>query len=603
MKVNEPTIVISGSAYDFQRNLGRYWRYVRRSSGVPITISNWVYKSAWKHVLSALNLPATAAKEEVNLPRVWFLRRLLTQAGVFIEDYKTDHQVIKVNAASAFFDLSLTQRIKRCFEVWRDQNVWHEVYRIPEQLEYNATIPAPPELAKARVALLGVMARLSSGNPTAWITTEHLVDEMHRAQYEFLFARRYRGRDMRGATQYFHTPYYADNNPYRITFGKAKTESQGWDIVERVAIHLFLNEPLSWMGLVDIGLSSEEQRNSPHTAPFAYRLTPVGAWLLGIGEKPVMSESGGRVIVQPNFSVLAIEPISDSALSTLDHFADVQGGDRAVSYLLTRESVYRGQRNGYDIARIVQFLEEHQGAALPPNVRRTLDEWDAQHNRIVIRRNVRVVQYGDGDARDAAQKALSRSGARAISADFDRVDDATESIMSKLQQAGWAPLHDKQNEPAPHDIAVDALGNIRFKVATPSIYTLAAVERIAQRDGARAVINQASVMRAVQLSASQSSITIDDAIREIERLNGAPLDTELAQRIRIWSGVYAGAELEQVWLVTLPSNAALQSLMSDSAISDALQIISAEDAEMPRVLIDTKKAPQILAALEKLGIS
>jgi hypothetical protein len=26
-------------------------------------------------------------------------------------------------------------------------------------------------------------------------------------------------------------------------------------------------------------------------------------------------------------------------------------------------------------------------------------------------------------------------------------------------------------------------------------------------------------------------------------------------------------------------------------------------AEMPRVLIDTKKAPQILAALEKLGIS
>ena len=77
-----------------------------------------------------------------------------------------------------------------------------------------------------------------------------------------------------------------------------------------------LQGPLHWLGLVDLaGAARPEQ---------AFRLTPTGRTLLAAFCRPgprggdagplVASPAAGRVIVQPNFQVLAVGDVPDEML-------------------------------------------------------------------------------------------------------------------------------------------------------------------------------------------------------------------------------------------------------------------------------------------------
>ena len=81
---------------------------------------------------------------------------------------------------------------------------------------------------------------------------------------------------------------------------------------------------------------------------------------------PRTTRRASRVVAQPNFQLIALEPIAEIVVMTLDEFAQFEGGDRALTYKLTRESVYRGQRNGWDVPRIVAWLEQVMQTPLPP---------------------------------------------------------------------------------------------------------------------------------------------------------------------------------------------------------------------------------------------
>src|SRR5678815_4724487 len=109
----------------------------------------------------------------------------------------------------------------------------------------------------------------------------------------------------------------------------------------------------------------------------------MGRWVLGLGPPPAIQAEGGRVIVQPNLHIVALDPVADATLVELDQFAERLSAERAVEYRLTRASVYAGQQAGWDVPRIKTYLRGHTRAELPGNVERTLDEWQAQHERII----------------------------------------------------------------------------------------------------------------------------------------------------------------------------------------------------------------------------
>ncbi|HEY3290599.1 MAG TPA: hypothetical protein VGK87_10770, partial [Anaerolineae bacterium] len=325
--VTAPDTMLSIESADFQRDLSRYLRHVRKEKEVALTTVGWIYKSNFKTFLAALNAPVDAPAEEATHGRLWFMRRLLSAMG----ELEQVANVIHPRLDGTLLTLPMAQRIQQAYETWSETGAWNELNRIQtEHQGYDYRRDAPPELSKARAAVLRAVARLSATLPDAWLSTAALIDSMRRSDYQFLFPRKYNYREMFGNTSLFGTPYYANNNPFNMSFPGVKDERSGWENVERQVIASMLTGPLYWMGLVSLGFN-KGQPTVEGSEPTAFRLTPSGAWLLGLAGQPVFIESGGRVLVQPNFTIIAMEPVSDEVLLALDEFAVSQGGDRAVT--------------------------------------------------------------------------------------------------------------------------------------------------------------------------------------------------------------------------------------------------------------------------------
>ncbi len=130
---------------------------------------------------------------------------------------------------------------------------------------------------------------------------------------------------------------------FGLEFPDVYDDESGWEKVEANFIQSVVRGPLFWMGLVDLGWEG------PQTgSPSAFRLTPLGLWLLKQGPQPQIPAEGGQVIVQPNLHIIALDPIQEATLINLDHFAERLTAERAVEYQLTRQSVYRGQQTGWE---------------------------------------------------------------------------------------------------------------------------------------------------------------------------------------------------------------------------------------------------------------
>ena len=143
------------------------------------------------------------------------------------------------------------------------------------------------------------------------------------------------------------------------------------------------------------------------------------------------------MVVQPNFHVFAFDPISDAVLARLDSFATRLKADRAVEYEITRESIYRAQQNGQQFGAIVAWLEEVTAATLPQNVGRSLDDWQAAFERIVVRQRVGSLQTATAELADAlaadpglAGAIVKRIGPTSLLLVADRVDEVERALLA-----------------------------------------------------------------------------------------------------------------------------------------------------------------------------
>jgi len=376
------------SPVQFQRDLGRYWRHVRKTNGLPLTRQGWIYKSAFKSLCHALNATDLPADEQLN-PRLMFMRALLEGMQALHVSEESRHLIADPDCG--LFSLPLAQRIRQAFETWRDFPVWDELATATSQPVADAGLGAIFSyrglLLRGRHALAEAIRRATKPNAGLWVETSALTPKVGQILFDHLSA----------GDRFITDMLIREASPHN----DARFRKE----LEHAFVVSVLSGPLHWMGLVELGYPSAPTREGDR--PSAFRLTPAGAWLLAGGPQPEFAESGGRVIVQPNFTLLALEPISDAVLSDIDHFAELQSDDRAVTYRLTREALYRGQQGGWSAERVIAFLEAHQGGPLPANVRRSLEEWETAHRRITIHRAARVVQFADAATEQALSEALA----------------------------------------------------------------------------------------------------------------------------------------------------------------------------------------------------
>jgi hypothetical protein len=121
------------------------------------------------------------------------------------------------------------------------------------------------------------------------------------------------------------------------------------------------------------------------------------------------ADGGGRVVVQPDFSVIVIglNPGSLAELALYCERTTKGGGQGATVLKITRESVVKAVRLGLKPADIVARLARHSSNTLPANVLREVKEWSSWV-RHVTSSKATVIRCGDRDAADRVMAALGR---------------------------------------------------------------------------------------------------------------------------------------------------------------------------------------------------
>ncbi len=119
------------------------------------------------------------------------------------------------------------------------------------------------------------------------------------------------------------------------------------------------------------------------------------------GAMDVDAEAVGRVVVQPNFEVIAYPPLTAPALLLLDTCAQRETLDVIARYRLTRPSLAVARAAGWAAADIAVRLQALCGAPLPTNVRVTLDDWERHVERVSIVEGVTLLEVRDAPLLDA----------------------------------------------------------------------------------------------------------------------------------------------------------------------------------------------------------
>lgn len=588
-----PAHTLPGSARNLQRDLSRYWSFVRRSGALELMSQGWLYKKTVTEIAALLGWSPDKKRDEKSDLHLFFLRRLLMDLNLLggkISGWDAYNAQTWVAHEEAFWARSPQERIRAAFEAWRDGSAWNELRIPPTTYGADHRKPAVPELVAARKLVLERILKRGAGK---WVALDTLRDDIRLARYEFLFPRHRDGYAFNSYRSVENTPYHQANNTFGITYKDIKDEATGWDRVEGAIIRHIVTGPLFWLGLVDLG---SDKQDAPATA---FRLNETGAWLLGLQDAVIFSQEGGRLVVQPNFQIVAMEPIADGILMSLDAFAQFEGGEHALLYRLTRESLYRGQRSGWDAARVISFLQEMTRAPLPQNVGRSLQEWQTQHERITIRRNIPLFQVDDSAILDAwfADSASASQWGKRVAPRLVLSHRDAQSTLRALRDAGLFPLVTRAGQTdAPASLTADESGALEFFGHAPDIYAYAAVEPFAEiLDEHHAQFTPTSVQAAVA-----NGISIPEILARLDHVHRGAVPPGLVQRLKAWGKFYGDARLGQLTLVEFRDEAARQELLADPELKAYLKPFEA--GARPLVLVQAEHVEYVRALLQARGI-
>ncbi len=571
--------IVAGSARTCQRDLYLMWSAAREA---PFSLTNagLLRVSDLKRVSGQLLVPETftPGSRENDFRRVFFLRRLLMALGLLTTASAPDESALSAAPDVPFWQTEAAQRVQSCFQIWRDGAWWNELWATyePGRTRASGSVVdfAQGQVVRARRTVLEVLMR-PARKDQEWIPLDEIVDQLHDRNDEFLV-------DRETAEKYYGGYYYSYSRPSTSPYiynslgwawdRYSSDDESGWDGVEAVFTRAVLTEALHWLGLLDLGYMRPvtPAGGSAPEGVQAVRLTDMGRWLLLNAAPPVIPAEAGRVVVQPNFHVFAFDPISDAVLARLDGFACRLKAERAVEYEITRDSVYRAQQAGQQAPEIAAWLEDTTGAPLPQNVDRSLAEWQAAFERIVVRPRAGWLQTDTAELADivmadpALRSAIvKRVGPTSLLLHPDKMDDVEHALLA----AGELPARTTQPDDARRaSIILDADGNIRFVHAVPSLYVYGYLHPLADQTGDGWQVTWASVHRAHDAGLDAPAII---ASLEMLALGGVP--SALVMRIKAWSKHYGDARVESITLVHFRDQDALNDLCGDPILARYLK--------------------------------
>lgn len=607
--------VLEASARTCQRDLYLVWS-AARDEPLGLVSSGLLGITELKRIAKQLLIPETIEKgtKESNYRRIFFLRRLLTAVNLLKHEHAAGG--LQATPTPKFLAAPPAERVKASFESWRDGVWWNELWPTYIQGQTraggNPVDFALPRVGEARRTVLALLVELAhkqeqQRQPSeTWIGVDEIADTLRDSNEEFLVDR----STAESQAYAYRYSYYSTSifSPYMYNQlmwqweAYGKSEEEGWNGVERVFIETVLTEGLYWLGLVDLGYAQPVTPEGGKTPAglLAVRLTDMGRWLLLGAAQPAIPEETGRVVLQPNFHIFAFDPISDSVLARLDSFANRLNAERAIEYELSRESVYRAQLAGQFAPEIAAWLAQVTGSPLPQNVARSLDEWHAAYERIVVRPQVGWVEAASPELIDALladpklQRAIIK---RPTPTGLIVRSGKIGAIEQALLAAGELPARNARADQAQRgSVVVAEDGTVRPAHAAPSLYVYGALQPFTERDAAGWRITPASVTRAAASGMDATTI-----LACLTTMAAGPIPDTLPGRIKAWSKHYGSARIATVTLVQLRDQETLDDLLQDPALARVMRPFHPK-AKLGLAIVTTEDLDQLHKLLAGRGV-
>ena len=381
--VFKPRAPVFASAEALQRDLYFYWRIVcDQPGGLGLMSNGLVSKAALRSLNDALALRSEIddVRSEQDAGRLFFLRLLAQALGLLV----VRNETVYAAAAPGFFAGSVAERARRAFDAWLAGSFWNELLHVPGLALRPPPAPLEPARPELRTARQTTLALLREYAADAWLSRAIVLAGARLRRPDLLFAHQRRGQT---------DVYTAAGNPFGLDFrprGGWLSPHDAWLRVEGALLAALIEGPLHWLGAVDLDYSS-----AGHV--LAYHLSPAGRALLGTGDWPeALTETApGRLVIQPNFEMLALPPVREATLLLLDQIAEREALDQVARYRLTRERWVLALQAGASAAALIERLEHKAEVELPQNMRYSLLEWERQAQRVRVYRGVALLEVED----------------------------------------------------------------------------------------------------------------------------------------------------------------------------------------------------------------
>ena len=382
---------------------------------------------------------------------------------------------------------------------------------------------------------------------------------------------------------YTHLRWYAAGRRDDLTMSLQQLDRQA---------ALTVLKELQTLGVVELGYAA------PGEVPAALQLTPLALAYFTNQPFPA-AENGGQVILQPDFQILALGPVGLSILANLERFATREKfAESVVAYRITREGTYQALQRGESPDTIRVFLEDATGQSVPQNITRTLEDWGEQYERIVIRRDITVLQTDDTETLErllndkATGRLLHRLDAHTA---WLRAKD-TAKLEAYLQRQEMLPAYSQGPEAdLPRSLRWDQ-DALRPRHPMPSLYVTGTLRRVAEQHGDRWELTRQSLRVAVA-----AGVDVPAVIALVEQMTGVPLTPEWEKQLKAWGNHYGDAQMASVILFRLESDEALQELRrADRRLSRWIR-------PLPHAaglgVVDAKHYDEVQALLAEWGIA
>ncbi len=577
-----PTQIYGNNPNTFLRNLYLYWDFVRRTP-VKLLKSGFVGKRdliALERTLLYSEKEISAIKREDDAPMLLLFRQLLQHLKLLrqngtqltIAEEKTD-------AESSFWAQSTVSQLSRLFEMW--------LIQIPKSAQLFGETRLRSDFQHACKVLIQILKKNALDD---WFSVDDFWRAVQTNDTNFVFPHRLELESHQSGAYgiYVNDRYYYETQDQLL---------ETCDKIELTFVHYFLSQMMFVLGMVDVGTFPDEK------LPSVYRLTAYGRSILKI---PTSSDAPtsetGKVILQPNFQILAMGPVSLSVLAKLDLFADRQKVDiSAFEYQITRQSIYRAQQADIAVDTVLQWLADFTEQPVPQNVYRSLVEWGEHHRRIVFRTDVSLLQTADAELLQQLTDTpkLNQHIARTITPNIALLKNKQDfALLKKLRSENiLATLGNDRPESIDHSILFHADGAIDLIHHAPDLHLRGRLSRYADEDATgQWRLTAESVRRSTGNKAKVTSV-----LEDMRRLHRGTLPPELVSQVKAWGGYYGDVSIEKLTLIEFQDAETMSELMAHPELKGLLSPFAADKRAL--AIVAAKKLTHVKKVLADLSIS